>query len=91
MSTPCFWRMLSLAEFEKPMLRNEMFLLTGTLPVAATEDFKRDLNSLTKGEGIFMVKPWGVSKIENGFPTRKRMDYNPLNRKDYLLHILHAY
>ena len=79
------------AEFEKPVLQNDTFLLTGTLPVAATEDFKRDLNALTKGEGIFMAKPWGFSKIENGFPTRKRMDYNPLNRKDYLLHILHAY
>jgi ribosomal protection tetracycline resistance protein len=79
------------AEFEKPVLQNETFLLTGTLPVAATEDFKRELNALTKGEGTFMAKPWGFRKIENGFPTRQRMDYNPLNRKDYLLHILHAY
>src|SRR5260370_35457981 len=76
------------AQFEKPLLHNDTFLLTGTLPMAPTEDFKRDLNSLPKGEGIFMAKPWGVSKIEKGFPTRKSVDYNPLNVKDYRLHNL---
>jgi len=82
---------VSKAVFEKPILHNKTFLLTGTLPVATTEDFKRDLHSFTNGEGVFMAKPSGFNKIENDFPTRKRADYNPLNRKDYLLHILHVY
>jgi ribosomal protection tetracycline resistance protein len=79
------------ATFEKPILHNDTFLLTGTLPVATTEEFKRGLHSFTEGEGVFIAKPAGFSKIEGEFPTRKRMDYNPLNRKDYLLHILHTY
>jgi ribosomal protection tetracycline resistance protein len=79
------------AVFEQPVLHNDTFLLTGTLPVATTEDLKRELHSFTEGEGVFLAKPGGFSKIEGTFPTRKRADYNPLNRKDYLLHILHAY
>lgn len=35
--------------------------------------------------------PSGFRKIEPPFPTRKRADYNPLNREEYMLHILHAY
>lgn len=79
------------AEFEKPVLHNDTFLLTGTIPVATTEEFRRGLSSFTEGEGIFITRPHGFNKIENDFPTRKRADYNPLNRKDYLLHVLHAY
>jgi ribosomal protection tetracycline resistance protein len=79
------------AVFEKPIMREGTFLLTGTLPVATTEEFKRSLHSFTEGEGVLLTKPSGYLKIENGFPTRKRADYNPLNRKDYMLHVLHAY
>ena len=79
------------AEFEKPLLRGDTFLLTGTLPVATTEEFKRSLHSFTEGEGILLTRPSGFRKIEHAFPTRKRADYNPLNRKDYMLHILHTY
>ncbi|MGI9058566.1 MAG: GTP-binding protein [Ktedonobacteraceae bacterium] len=79
------------ADFERPILRGDTFLLTGTLPVATTEEFKRSQHSFTEGEGVFLTKPSGFRKIEHAFPTRKRADYNPLNRKDYMLHILHTY
>jgi ribosomal protection tetracycline resistance protein len=78
------------AVFEKPILREDTFLLTGTLPVATTEEFKRSLHSFSEGEGVLLTKPSGYRKIENGFPTRKRADYNPLNRKDYMLHVPHV-
>jgi hypothetical protein len=29
--------------------------------------------------------------MEGSFPARERMDYNPLNRKEYLAHIQHVY
>jgi ribosomal protection tetracycline resistance protein len=79
------------AIFEKPILRSDTFLLTGTLPVATTEEFKRSLYGFAEGEGVFLTNPSGFRKIENAFPTRKRADYNPLNRKEYMLHVLHAY
>ncbi|GHO62367.1 tetracycline resistance protein [Ktedonobacter sp. SOSP1-52] len=79
------------ASVERPILRGDTFLLTGTLPMATTEEFKRSLHSFTEGEGIFLTRPSGFRKIEDAFPTRKRADFNPLNRKDYMLHILHTY
>ncbi|MFJ8526838.1 tetracycline resistance ribosomal protection protein [Bacillus sp. NPDC094106] len=79
------------AAFTEPVLHHDSFCLTGTLPMAKTENFKRGLHSFTEGEGVFISRPCGYSKIESNFPTRKRVDYNPLNRKDYLLHMLRAY
>jgi ribosomal protection tetracycline resistance protein len=79
------------ATFREPRLYNDSYHLTGSLPVAKTEDFKRMLHSFTEGEGIFTTKPGGFTKLTAPFPTRKRIDNNPLNRKDYLLHVLKAY
>ncbi|MEX0136867.1 TetM/TetW/TetO/TetS family tetracycline resistance ribosomal protection protein [Bacillus nitratireducens] len=79
------------AAFGEPRLYNASYHLTGSLPVAKTEDFKRLLHSFTEGEGIFITKPTGFTKLTAPFPTRKRVDFNPLNRKDYLLHVLKAY
>ncbi|HFK1449431.1 TPA: GTP-binding protein [Bacillus pacificus] len=79
------------ATFAEPIFNNDSYQLTGSLPVAKTENFKRMLHSFTEGEGIFSTKPAGFTKLRPPFPTRKRVDYNPLNRKDYLLHVLRAY
>ncbi|MED1092454.1 translation factor GTPase family protein [Bacillus paramycoides] len=79
------------ATFAEPTLFNDTYQLTGSLPVAKTESFKRMLHSFTEGEGIFTTKPAGFTKLKAPFPTRKRVDYNPLNRKDYLLHVMKAY
>ncbi|MEF7654637.1 translation factor GTPase family protein [Bacillus thuringiensis] len=79
------------ATFSEPIFNNDSHHLTGSLPVAKTENFKRMLHAFTEGEGIFTTKPSGYKKLKAPFPTRKRVDYNPLNRKDYLLHVLRAY
>ncbi|MEK4707718.1 translation factor GTPase family protein [Bacillus sp. FSL R10-2780] len=79
------------ATFAEPIFYNDSYHLTGLLPVAKTENFKRLLHSFTEGEGIFITKPTGFTKLKAPFPTRKRVDFNPLNRKDYLLHVLKAY
>ncbi|GGE70651.1 tetracycline resistance ribosomal protection protein [Priestia taiwanensis] len=79
------------ATFTEPMMQHGSFHLTGTLPMAKTEEFKRGLYSFTEGEGVFLAKPYGYKELTAPFPTRKRVDYNPLNRKDYLLHVLRTY
>jgi ribosomal protection tetracycline resistance protein len=79
------------ATFTEPIMHHDFFHLTGTIPMAKTEEFKRSLHSFTEGEGIFLTRPCGYEELEGDFPTRKRVDYNPLNRKDYLLHVLRAY
>ncbi|MBO0781048.1 MAG: tetracycline resistance protein, partial [Ktedonobacteraceae bacterium] len=75
------------AVYEQPVLHNDTYLLTGMLPVETSEQFRRELPAFTEGEGVFMVQPSGFLKIEGTFPTRKRMDHNPLNRKEYLLYV----
>ncbi|MDC7974905.1 MULTISPECIES: translation factor GTPase family protein [Bacillus] len=79
------------ATFSESLFNNDSYHLTGSLPVAKTENFKRMLHSFTEGEGIFTTKPSGYKELKAPFPTRKRVDYNPLNRKDYLLHVLKVY
>ncbi len=79
------------ATFSEPIFNNDSYHLTGSFPVAKTENFKRMLHSFTEGEGIFIMKPAGYKELKAPFPTRKRVDNNPLNRKDYLLHVLRAY
>lgn len=79
------------ATFAEPILHNDSYHLTGSLPIAKTENFKRMLHSFTEGEGIFTTKPAGFTMLTAPFPTRKRVDFNPLNRKDYLLHVLKTY
>jgi len=78
------------AVYEQPILHNDTFLLTGMLPVETSEAFRRELPSFTEGEGVFMVQEAGFRKKEGEYPTRKRMDHNPLNRKEYLLYIQHV-
>jgi len=78
------------AVYEQPILHNDTFLLMGTLPVETFEEFRRDLPSFTEGEGVFVVQPAGFLKREGAFPTRKRMDHNPFNRKEYLLYVQHV-
>jgi ribosomal protection tetracycline resistance protein len=79
------------AVYEQPILHSDTFTLKGVLPVSTTEAFRRELPAFTEGEGVFVVQPAGFLKMEGPFPTRERMDYNPLNRKEYLARIQHVY
>ncbi|QBD79263.1 TetM/TetW/TetO/TetS family tetracycline resistance ribosomal protection protein [Ktedonosporobacter rubrisoli] len=88
-STALFKLSLLGAAYEQPTLRHDTFFVTGTLPVITSETFRRELASFTGGEGVFLTQEAGFRKIEGAYPTRKRMDYNPLNRQEYLLHIHH--
>jgi ribosomal protection tetracycline resistance protein len=87
LSTAMFKLSALRATYEQPILHNDTFILTGSLPVETSEQFRRELPAFTGGEGVFVAQPGGFLKKEGGFPTRERMDYNPLNRKEYLLHI----
>ncbi len=87
LSTAMFKLTALRAECEQPTAQGDAFLLTGTLPVATMEAFRRELPGFTEGEGVFQTQDGGFRKIEGEYPMRKRMDHNPLNRKEYLLHI----
>ena len=87
LSTAMYKLTLVKAIFDQPILHSDSFVLSGTLPAATTEEFKRELYTFAGGEGIFVTKPAGFRKIEGEFPTRKRADNNPLNRKEYLFNV----
>lgn len=72
-------------------MHNGICLVTGNISVAATESFKRSLHAFTQGEGFMLVEPAGFVRMHGDVLTRARTDYNPLNRNEYLLHILRAY
>jgi ribosomal protection tetracycline resistance protein len=91
MSTAMFKLSSLRAVYEQPVLQSATFTLKGVLPVATTEAFRRELPAFTEGEGVFVAQPSGFLKMEEPFPIRERMDYNPLNRKEYLAHIQHVY
>ena len=75
------------AVYEQPIQHNDTFLVTGLLPVATSEEFRRTLPTFTEGEGVFLVQEAGFRRIEGEYLTRKRMDQKPFNRKEYLLHV----
>ncbi|KPV55603.1 hypothetical protein QJ48_32355 [Paenibacillus sp. A3] len=79
------------AAVHETAMHNGMCLITGIIPVAATETFKRSLHAFTQGEGFMLVEPAGFVRMQGDVPIRARTDYNPLNRNEYLLHVLRAY
>jgi ribosomal protection tetracycline resistance protein len=76
------------ADYDQPIQHNDTFLLTGTLPVETSEEFRRELPTFTEGEGVFLAQDAGFRKKKGSIPTRKRTDHNPLNRKEYLMYVL---
>ena len=59
------------ATFREPILSNNSYQLTGSLPVAKTENFKRMLHSFTEGEAylqrgqLVSQSLWLPSLLEN--------------------------
>ncbi len=72
-------------------LRKDICFIKGTLPVAAADRFRASLHSLAQGEGVMVIEPCGFAKMHSDAPIRTRTDHNPLNRHEYLLHVLRAY
>ncbi|MDR0270500.1 TetM/TetW/TetO/TetS family tetracycline resistance ribosomal protection protein [Paenibacillus sp.] len=65
--------------------------ISGTIPVSMTESFKRSLHAFTQGEGFMMTEPAGFIQVHSDVPTRPRTDYNPLQRNEYLMHVMRAF
>jgi ribosomal protection tetracycline resistance protein len=64
--------------------------LEGTIPVATTHSFESQLPTLTHGEGLLATTFHSYSEVTGPPPTRTRTDGNPLNEKEYLLHLNRA-
>ncbi|TCO48421.1 ribosomal protection tetracycline resistance protein [Kribbella antiqua] len=64
--------------------------LEGTIPAATTHLFETQLPAQTHGEGILTPISTTYTPVPGPPPYRTRTDGNPLNQKEYLLHLNQA-
>jgi ribosomal protection tetracycline resistance protein len=63
-------------------------VLEGDIPAAHIHELQQQLPALTRGEGVLESAFDHYKPIRGTVPTRSRSDHNPLNRKEYLLHVV---
>ncbi|MFI9383618.1 GTP-binding protein [Kutzneria sp. NPDC052558] len=68
-------------------IRGRTHVLTGDIPAAEVHGLERRLPSLTSGEGVLESVFDHYRPVDGPAPDRPRWDHNPLNRKEYLLHV----
>jgi ribosomal protection tetracycline resistance protein len=68
-------------------LTGSVYLLEGELPAARIYELQQQIPTLTRGEGVLECVFERYEKVHGEVPTRPRTDQNPLNRKEYLLHV----
>jgi len=71
-----------------PALRGSSYLLEGEIPAARVHELQQQLPALTRGEGVLESAFDHHQPVSGTIPTRPRWDHNPLDRKEYLLHVM---
>jgi len=67
--------------------RGSHYLVEGELPASSVRSLQMRLPGLTRGEGVLECSPGGYHPVRGTPPERRRWDQNPLNPKEYLLHV----
>ena len=62
--------------------------IEGEIPAARVQTLRQQLPALTRGEGVMESAFERYRPARGTPPTRPRTDHNPLDRKEYLLHVL---
>jgi ribosomal protection tetracycline resistance protein len=75
------------AEVDASSVRGTTQYVEGCLPAARVHEFDRTLPGLTSGEGTLETAFDHYRPVRGPVPDRPRTDHNPLNRKEYLLHV----
>jgi ribosomal protection tetracycline resistance protein len=71
-----------------PAARGSWYLLEGALPAARVHELQQELPALTRGDGVLESAFDHYRPVNGPVPTRPRTDHNPLDRKQYLLHVI---
>jgi ribosomal protection tetracycline resistance protein len=71
-----------------PAVQDSSYTLEGQVPAARVHELQQKLRALTRGEGVLECAFDCYQPVSGTIPTRPRSDHNPLNRKEYLLHVL---
>jgi len=69
-------------------LAGAAYVVEGDLPAAQVHTLSLRLPTLTRGEGVLDSAFDHYQEVTGVVPERGRADHNPLNRKEYLLHVL---
>jgi ribosomal protection tetracycline resistance protein len=73
---------------QTPVMRGSSCLLEGEIPAARVHELQQQLPALTRGEGVLECAFERYQPVAGTIPTRPRSDHNPLNREEYLLHVV---
>jgi len=78
------------ADPETQERRDDTYVLGGVIPASRVREMQRQLPALTRGEGLLEcdLAVTSYQPVTGKPPIRPRTDYNPLNRKEYLLHVI---
>ncbi|MGI8693703.1 MAG: GTP-binding protein [Geodermatophilaceae bacterium] len=71
-----------------PVLAGLSCLLDGDIPAAQVHALTQKVPVLTRGEGVLESAFDRYQPVRGVIPIRPRSDHNPLNRKEYLLHVV---
>jgi ribosomal protection tetracycline resistance protein len=71
----------------QPILHCSAYTVEGEIAAARVNELQQLLPGLTHGEGALETAFAGYRAVTGPPPTRRRSDNNPLNRKEYLLHV----
>jgi ribosomal protection tetracycline resistance protein len=64
------------------------YVVDGDIPAERVHALSQRLPHLTRGEGVLESTFDHYQALTGAFPIRPRSDHNPLNRKEYLLHVV---
>ncbi|HEY3556827.1 MAG TPA: translation factor GTPase family protein [Kribbella sp.] len=70
-----------------PALAAETSTLEGEIPAAAVYELEQQVPALTRGEGVLESAFERYQPVTGQVPDRPRTDHDPLNRREYLLHV----
>jgi ribosomal protection tetracycline resistance protein len=70
-----------------PALAAETSTLEGEIPAAAVYELEQQVPALTRGEGVLESAFERYQPVTGPIPDRPRTDHDPLNRREYLLHV----
>ena len=72
---------------QTPEIQGASFTLEGDIPATRMHELQQQLRSTTRGEGVLEFTFDRYEPVEGTFPTRSLSPRNPLNRKEYLMHV----
>jgi ribosomal protection tetracycline resistance protein len=65
-----------------------MYTLEGQIPAARVHALQQQIPPVTSGEGLLEYTFDRYRRVSGPPPTRPRWDLNPLDRKEYLMHVM---